>query len=303
MPAPLIRRLIALWMLATWATAAGAATGTVAEQATTAGATATVATAPASRVISLTPHITELIYAAGGGDKLVATVSSSDYPPAARKLPRIGDGLSVNIESLLAMHPDLVLAWHAQGAAQALAPTLQRLSIPLRYIEPRRLVDIPLAISHLGVLMGTQAVAQAKAQALNNELATLRQRYAGKTPVTVFIEVGTAPLYTIGNDPVINDMLDTCGGINVYAHSTLAAPLISTEDVLARQPDVVIIGSVDTAQLAARRLAWSQLHLKAATTGHIYALDPDALFRPGPRLFDAAKALCAYLDTARQVEQ
>ncbi|MBP6020723.1 MAG: cobalamin-binding protein [Burkholderiaceae bacterium] len=284
MPASLIRLLTALWMLATWATAAGA-------------------TAPASRVISLTPHITELIYAAGGGDKLVATVSSSDYPPEARKLPRIGDGLSVNIESLLAMHPDLVIAWHSKGVAQALAPTLQRLSIPLHYIEPRRLIDIPQAISHLGVLMGTQTVAKAKAQALNNELDMLRQRYAGKAPITVFIEVGTAPLYTIGNDPLINDMLHTCGGVNVYTHSTLTAPLISTEDVLARQPEVVIIGSVDSGQLATRRLAWSHLNLKAAIAGHVYALDPDALFRPGPRLFDAAQALCAYLDTVRQQGQ
>lgn len=289
MPAPLIRSFIILWMLASWITAAAA---------TPAGAAA-----PASRVISLTPHITELVYAAGGGNKLVATVSSSDYPPDARKLPRIGDGLSVNTESLLALHPDLVLAWHTKGAAQSLATTLQQLSISIDYIEPKQLADIPTAIKHLGVLMGTQTTAQAAADGLTNQLAMLRQRYADKTPVTVFIEVGASPLYTIGNDPLLNDVLHTCGGINIYADSRLTAPLISTEDVLARQPQIVIIGSVDTAQLTARQQVWSQLHLKAASTGQIHALDPDALFRPGPRLFDATLALCSYLDSARQQKQ
>ncbi|NYT65596.1 cobalamin-binding protein [Alcaligenaceae bacterium] len=289
MPAFLIRLLTALWMLASWTSASTAATTT----------TEAVTTPPANRVVALTPHITELVYAAGGGDKLIATVSSSDYPPAAKKLPRIGDGLSVNAESLLALQPDLVIAWHEKSAAQALAPTLQKLSIPLHYIEPRRLVDIPLAISQLGVLMGTQTVAKAKALALNNELTQLEQRYAKATPVSVFIEVGTAPLYTIGNDPLLNDTLRICGGINVYQDSMLAAPLISTEDVLARQPDVVIVGSRNQAQLATRQHAWKQLTLKAATTDHIYGLDPDALFRPGPRMLEAAKTLCTYLDSAR----
>lgn len=289
MPARLIRLLTALWVLAVWHTVA------VAETATNTGTNTQVA----HRVISLTPHITELVFAAGGGDKLVATVNSSDYPLAARSLSRIGDGLSVNIENLLAMHPDLVIAWHATGAALALSPTLQRLSIPLIYAQPHVLTDIPLTIRRLGVLMGTQARAQPAAQDLDQRITALNKKYAKLTPVSVFIEIGDAPLYSIGKDSLLNDVLHTCGGVNIYADAAVVAPLVSTEDVLVRQPDVVITGGTDPLRLAARQHAWAKLNLQAAKQQHVYAIDSDALFRPGPRLIDATETLCNYLDLAR----
>lgn len=283
MPARLIRLLTALWVLAVWHSVAAAET----------------ATHLAHRIVSLAPHITELVFAAGGGNKLVATVSSSDYPPSARSLPRVGDGLSVNTESLLALQPDLVIAWHATGAALALAPTLQRLSISLIYAQPHVLTDIPLTIRHLGDLVGTPATAQAAAQVLDQRIAALLDRYSKLTPVSVFIEIGNAPLYTIGKDSLLNDVLHTCGGVNIYADAVVAAPLVSTEDVLVRQPDVIITGGTDSLRLAARQAAWAKLNLQAAKHQHVYAIDSDALFRPGPRLIDAAEALCNYLDLAR----
>lgn len=289
MPAHLIRVLTALWMLAVWHS------GVVADT----GIRKNADTQVANRVISLAPHITELVFAAGGGDKLVATVSSSDYPPAAISLPRIGDGLSLNIESLLVLQPDLVIAWHATGAALALAPTLQHLSIPLIYAQPHLLADIPLTIRRLGDLLGTQATAQATAHRLDQRITALQTRYAKLAPVSVFIEISSTPLYTIGKDNLLNNALQTCGGINIYADTGMAAALVSTEDVLLRQPDVVITGGTDPLLLAARQQAWAKLNLQAANKQHVYAIDSDALFRPGPRLIDATEALCNYLDLAR----
>ncbi|SHH22785.1 ABC transporter substrate-binding protein [Pollutimonas bauzanensis] len=254
---------------------------------------------PAARAITLAPHITELIFAAGAGDKIVATVTSSDYPPAALAIPRTGDGVNISVEKTLALRPDLVVAWHPAAAAATLAPALARLDIPLRYSAPDSLRDIPAEIIRFGKIFDTEAIAGPAAQALAQRLQTLSRRYAWRKPVSVFIEVGSSPLYTIGDEPVFNDALRICGGVNIYAGATAAAPQVSTEAILVAQPQVVITPAADAARLEAARSRWSQLRLPAALRGHIYGIDPDKLFRPGPRLIDAAEELCGYLEQAR----
>lgn len=255
---------------------------------------------PAQRAITLTPHITELIFAAGAGDKIAATVTSSNYPPAALDIPRIGDGLNINVEKALAMRPDLVVAWQASTAALTLAPMLTRLDIPLIYSAPRTLQDIPAEIIRFGKIFDTSSIADPIAAALSRQLYDLAKHYAHKPPVSVFIEVGTAPLYTIGNDPLLNDALRICGGVNIYAGAAVAAPQVSAESVLVAQPAVIITSASDHTRLAEAQQRWSRLHLTAALQGHIYGIDPDQLFRPGPRMVDATESLCRYLDAARQ---
>ena len=261
------------------------------------------------RVITLAPHITELVYAAGAGESIVATVDSSDYPPAALDLPRVGDGLNVNVERALTLRPSMVIAWQPSGGAMTLAPTLAALEIPLFYSEPRALDDIPAEVRRMGKLLGTPEVAQAAAQALDMRIAALRQRYAGprpadrgpagRGPIRVFLELGPEPIYTIGSDPLLNDVLHACGAENLYAKSRVAAPQVSTESLLTQQPDVVIISTADPVRIEARRRAWSALGLRAAREQRIHSIDHDQLFRPGPRLIDAAETLCSLIDMAR----
>lgn len=260
---------------------------------------AAAAQAPATRAIALAPHITELIYAAGAGDKIVATVISSDYPPAAQAIPRIGDGLHVSVEKALSFRPNLVIAWLPYGAAQALASSLSSLDVPLIYSRPEKLADIPAEIVRFGKLFGTETQAGAMAHTLTQRLDALGARYARKKPVSVFIEVGTSPLYTIGGDPLLNDALQHCGGVNIYAAANVAAPQVSVENLLVKQPDVVITPAITTGAQDDARQRWASLKLPAALRGHVYAIDPDALFRPGPRLVDATEQLCRYLDRAR----
>jgi len=248
------------------------------------------------RVITLAPHITELIFAAGAGDRIIATVASSDYPHAARALPRVGDGLSVSAEKIVALGPDIVIAWRDSAALRALQPILQNMRVPLLYSEPRALRDIPEQIRRFGAVFSTRAVAEAAAQALDDRLAALRARHGRRPPRSVFVEVGTMPLYTLGADPLLNDTLAICGGANLYADAPVAAAQVGVEDILARNPDLILVPASDEQQTLAALKRWTALGLPAAHAGRVYGIHPDLLFRPGPRLVDAAEELCKKMD-------
>lgn len=253
----------------------------------------------ARRVITLAPHVTEMVYAAGGGDNIVATVIASNYPPPARHITRVGDGLSINAEQLLTLKPDLIIGWQNTLAIQKLTPLLAALHIPVIYSEPRLLDDIADDIERLGRHLGTPTIASDAAQVLRDELAGLRDAYAHRPAVSVFIEVGTGPLYTLGDDTLTNDAITTCGGVNVFEDSSLVAPAVTAESVLVRNPDVVIIASDSPERVGLRADYWSRLELDAARKRHVYGIDPDMLLRPGPRLIDAARELCEQMDRAR----
>lgn len=254
----------------------------------------------ADRVITLAPHITELVFAAGAGDKIVATVHSSNYPPQALDIPRVGDGLSVDAEQVLALQPDLVVAWQNSLAMQKLAPTLAGLGIDVIYSEPRHLDDIPADIERLGGLLGTPDKADTKATELREQLSSLRRRYAERRPVRVFIEVGTGPLYTLGDDTLTNDAIRSCGGVNVFHQSPLVAPAVTVESVLSYRPDVIIVASKAQDHVAQRAKYWHRLRLPAAQKHHVYGMNPDALLRPGPRLIEVLQELCADINRARE---
>lgn len=253
----------------------------------------------ANRVITLAPHVTEMVFAAGAGDKVVATVSSSNYPPEALDIPRVGDGLSINGEQVLTLEPALLVGWHNTLALQKLMPLLEKLGISVMYSAPRVLDDIPASIEQLGRALGTPEHADRKAAELRTQLTTLRDTYAHRTPVSVFIEVGTGPLYTLGNDTLTNDAIATCGGINVFHDSALVAPTVTVESVLARGPEAVIVAHASSRHVAQRATYWQGLHLFAAQDHHVYGIHPDMLLRPGPRLLQATQELCEYLDRAR----
>jgi iron complex transport system substrate-binding protein/vitamin B12 transport system substrate-binding protein len=254
--------------------------------------------APARRAVTLAPHATELVYAAGAGAALAGTVRGSDYPPQARALPSIGDGVLPDAERVAALRPDLLVAW-LPGAMQSLQPVLDALHVPVFYSDPRTLADIPRDIRALGRLFGTTATADANAAALQARLDRLQAQYAGRAPVRVFIEAGREPLYSLNRSSIVNDAVRLCGGVNVYADNAAVAPQVTVESVLEKRPGAVIVGTGGTERLDASRLAWRQAGLPAALAGHVYGIDADLLYRPGPRLVDAAEALCGQLDAVR----
>ncbi|TGV10824.1 hypothetical protein E4695_02160 [Alcaligenaceae bacterium 429] len=252
------------------------------------------------RAISLAPHLTELLYAAGAGDAIIATVSSSDYPQAATTLPRIGDGITLHPERLLELQPDAIFAWLPGSTLASMQPTLERLGIPLLYSRPTRLRDIPQEIRRLGWLFNTRDIACPVAQQLDGRLDALASPARKDKPtVSVYLELGHDPIYTIGNDPLIADVLATCNASNSYAHSTVAAPQVLPEELLRRNPQVVIVSQPSALTQQERLHYWQQHQLPAAIAGHFFSISPDLLYRPGPRLIDATEQLCGYVDHVR----
>jgi len=267
-----------------------------------AGDTITLA-APARRVISLAPHITELIYAAGGGARLVGAVSYSDYPPAAKQVPRVGDNRALDLERIAALKPDLIVVWR-HGNAEQQIDRLRDLHIPLFFSEPRRLDDIATSLTRLGVLLDTSSTAQPAAEAFRHDIARLRTRYATRAPVSVFYEAWDQPLMTLNGEHMISDVIALCGGRNVFAGLKPLVPTVSTEAVLAANPDAIVTESQGATApdrplpaLASWR-AWPML--SAVKHGNLFAIDGDLLTRPAPRIAQGAAQLCEDLDQARR---
>ncbi|MGR3907874.1 cobalamin-binding protein [Burkholderia sp. SR8] len=266
-----------------------------------AGNTVTLA-APAQRVISLAPHATELVYAAGGGAKLVGTVTYSDYPPAAQKVPRVGDNKALDLERIAALKPDLIVVWR-HGNAERQTDALRALHIPLFFSEPKHLDDVATSLRRLGTLLGTEPAADAAAAAFSRDIAALRARYSAKPPVTMFFQVWDRPLTTLNGAHLFSDVIALCGGRNVFAALKPLAPTVTDEAVLAANPEAIVTTSAGATRSdaplpsLARWRAWPAL--TAVARDNLFAIDGDLLTRPSPRIAQGAAALCEYLDAAR----
>jgi iron complex transport system substrate-binding protein len=253
--------------------------------------------APAQRIVSLAPHLTELAFTAGAGDRIVATVEYSNHPDAARKLPRIGNAFRVDLERLVALRPDAVLVWESGTPA----PTIERvraLRLPVVSFQTHRLEHVATVLREIGRLAGTSESAQRAASDYERNIRVLRDRYRDRTPIRVFIEIDDRPLYTVNGQQIMSEIVELCGGRNVFADLSELAPAIGIEAVIAANPQA-IISTDDTVPDAAA--AWSRWrHIEAVRTGNIYTLRSDDIARATTRLTVAAEAVCRTLDTARQ---
>lgn len=228
----------------------------------------------AARVLTLSPHSTELVFAAGAGDQIVATVQSSDYPPQARNLPRIGDGISTSLEQVMHWKPDLVVGWPSM-----LMERLKSLGVPVFVSEPRTLSDIPDEIEKLGKLLDSTTFAQQSAQQLRQEIAALTPPETLTTPIGLILMASLDNTYVIGRDLILNEGVTRCGGVNLFADSPMAAPRVNLESIISVGPSLIVTGHAPDHSLQ--------------SLAPVLVLDPDQLFRPGPRLIEALKDLCA----------
>jgi iron complex transport system substrate-binding protein len=255
------------------------------------------AAAPPQRIVSLAPHLTELAFTAGAGDRIVATVEYSDHPEAARTIPRIGDAFRVDLERLVALRPDAVLVWDSGNPA----PTIERiraLKLPVVAFRTQRLEHVATALREIGRLAGTSETAERAATDYERRIQELRDNYRNRTPLRVFIEVDDRPLYTVNGKQIISEIVELCGGRNVFADLSELAPAIGIEAVIAANPQA-IISTDDTVPDAAA--AWSRWrHIEAVRTGNVYTLRSDDIARATTRLTVAAEAVCRTLDTARE---
>lgn len=253
--------------------------------------------ASSPRLASLAPNLTELAFAAGAGDLLVATVEFSDYPPAARRIARVGDAFRVDFERLLAARPDVVLTW-TSGTPASVLQRLDALGLRHRAIDIRRLEDVPAALREVGRLAGRGHAAELAAREFEQGLERRRRAYAGRSTLSVFVQLDDRPLYTVNGAHVISEIVELCGGRNVFAGLGQLAPPVALEAVLAADPQVILNTDETIADVAAPWRAWPQL--AAVRSDAIRTLPADLVARPSPRLLEGVDATCRVLDELRR---
>jgi iron complex transport system substrate-binding protein len=256
---------------------------------------------PARRIVSLAPFVTELLFAAGAGGSVAGVSEFSDYPEAARSLPRIGGGGGLDLEAILSLQPDLVIAWQSGNPAQQVE-RLRSLGLAVYLSEPRRLEDIPATLERFGRLAGTGPLAARESAAFQQRLAALRRRYADRPEISVFYQIWERPLMTVNGEHLISDVIRLCGGRNVFSDLPVLAPQIAFEAVLAADPDVMVAGSeagVSSQPLGPWR-AWPEL--AAVQAGRLYTIPRELLVRHTPRILEGAERLCRLLEAARPAD-
>jgi len=253
---------------------------------------------PALRVIALAPHVTELLYAAGGADRIIAAVDYSDYPEQAKRLPRVGSNREVDMERIAALRPDLLVVW-MHGSSERQIEQIRALGIPMFHSEPKRLAEIPSNLTRLGKLMGTEPVAEAAAAAMRTQLAALASQYARRPTVRMFYQVWHKPLYTLNGSHIVSDAIRLCGGENIYADMKVTAPVVGIEAVLQDDPEV-ILGGARSKEEDSVAMWRSFPAMTAVRRANLMQVDGNLLNRSGPRMIAGAAALCEKLELARQ---
>lgn len=250
------------------------------------------------RVISLAPHLTELIYSAGAGDKLVGRVSYSDYPPQATSLPEVGAYNAIAIEKIIQLNPDLIIAWQS-GTRTADIERLRQLGFNVILSESQILTDIPNEIERFGKLLQTETIADKEAKRLRNILERLRQTYQDRHKIRAFYQIWDAPLMTVNQRQFISQAMQLCGAENVFSDLPLLAAEVNIEAVLQRDPQVILMGGEQSMQKQWFENWQRWKTLSAVKNGQIYQLNADRFHRATARLIESMDSLCEKIDQAR----
>ena len=245
------------------------------------------------RIISLAPHLTEMLFELGVGDRIVATVAHSDFPPAAEQIPRLGDAFTLSVEAVVAVEPDLVLAW-STGGNQRTLQQLADLGYPIYQNEAATLDDIAETLGKLGVLVGRRETGVQLASAFRASLKAQRS-HAGQS-ASVFFQISDNQLYTVNDQHLIGQAIQVCGAAKVFGQLELPVPMVSMESVIDANPDVILVAS----PVPGFRSRWEDEWARLGWQGRTLYIDASLITRPGPRMLDGIKFLCDSLDSARQ---
>ena len=254
---------------------------------------------PATRIVSLAPHITENLFAAGVGHFVVGVVSYSDYPAEARTIASVGGYDNFDTELILALQPDLVIGWK-EGNQFHQVERLMELGLTVFVNEPQRLEDVAADIIRFGILGGREDEARTVAQEYMAGLSRLRDQYSGLEEVSVFYQVWPNPLITVTDKQIIGNVIQLCGGNNIFAGLSLATPQVGKEAVLTKNPDTIIVSGMNEARpdWLDEWKQWS--FLKATRYGNLFFIDPDIIQRHTARLLLGSRQLCEILEQARE---
>lgn len=253
---------------------------------------------PPLRIVSLAPHATELLFAVGAGPRVVAVDRASDLPPEVRRLPALSAYPRPDPERLLALRPDLVVLWGA-GADRELVARIEALGLPVFVSEPRGLEDVATTIERFARLAPVPQAGLALASDFRDRLRRLRERYAGRTPVPVFVQVWSRPLITLSDRDSFAELLHVCGARNVFGEERTAAPQVGPEAVIRRAPRMVI-GFRGKAGGGEGREPWARLGMLAPRGPFAHASVDDSIQRPTQRVLEPLSRLCEAIDEVRR---
>ncbi|MCW8925834.1 MAG: cobalamin-binding protein [Xanthomonadales bacterium] len=256
---------------------------------------------PAERIVTLAPNLAELVFAAGAGSKLIGAVEYSNYPPPVTRVPRIGDAFRIDLEHIVQLEPDLVIAWQSGNPPTALQK-LEQLGLVVWRIEithPRQIAD---SVQHIAMAAGTENHGLAAAAQLRERLESLRRANTGKLPVSYFYQVSQRPLYTVNGSHIISRGLEMCAAHNVFSDLAALAPQISREALIAADPQVMVAPQVEGEPPALENwLDWP--NLRAVKNGALVYLPADEISQATPRLLDGLELACKLLDPLRKPVQ
>ena len=251
-------------------------------------------TAAAQRIVSLAPHITELLYAAGAGHTVVGISAWSDYPAEAKKLPIIADGSRLDLERIIDLRPDLVIAWKSGSNAHQIK-RLKKLGLTIFESEPRSFDDIATSIERFAKLTGSSDGTHV-AKTFRDNHERLKQRYAGKKPISIFYQIWPSPLMTLNDKHLVAEIFQLCGAVNVFGKLAPLTPSVSTEAVAKANPDAILMTDSESSGLD----RWRALPtLKATRFDNLFSIDGTLVNRAGPRVIEGATQLCEKIEMAR----
>ena len=255
----------------------------------------------AQRIISLSPNTTEILFHIGAGEKIVGADEYSNYPQAANKILRVNNHAAANYELILSLKPDLVIAWQS-GNGEKIISRIRELNIPVFVVETASLEDIPDLYRRLGQLSGYADQANTQADKFSQRLNQLRKSFSSKKDIRVFYQIWNEPLMTLNGDHMVTDMIELCGGINVFSDAAALVPYVNIESVVAANPQIIISGGKNKTDLLDSGFWRKWSGISAVINQHLYAIPSDLLQRHSDRILDGTGLMCEYIDLVRSVK-
>ncbi len=245
-----------------------------------------------TRIVSCAPSITEILYDLGLGDRVAGVTNFSDYPPEARKKPRVGSYIQINIEQVLALNPDLIIATY-DGNKRETVDMLAGLGIPVYVVYPENIPALLKTIVDIGAITGVRELAEKRSQGFRERLEKVAQKAADQKKVRVLVQIGDSPFVTVGKDTIQDELIRLAGGLNVSGDSEIRYPQLSMEAVFERRPEVIIITSMKReGEFDSEINAWKQWKsLPAVKNSRIHVINSDLVDRASPRVFDGLEQL------------
>ena len=256
----------------------------------------------ANRIISLSPNTTEILFHIGAGNKIVGADEYSNYPPAANEIIRVNNHAAANYELIISLKPDLVIAWQS-GNGEKIIARLRELGLPVFVVETQAMADIPSLYKRLGKLSGQSKQAVQQADIFAEKLQQLHQAFASRAKVRTFYQIWNDPLMTLNGEHILTDIIELCGGVNVFEDSAALVPYVNMESVLAKNPQVIISGGANQNDLWDLGIWQKWSGLSAVKNKQVYSIPSDLLQRHSDRILQGAELVCQHLEQARSVSE